>query len=289
MLSDEAPVPALTHSGSSVTRRSEMAERRRAAQDLRHAVATDAFCVHYQPRQHLAGGKICAAEALLRLPSRRRGLMAPAALIPAVENGPLVDIVAAWLLRTSCREAAAWQGERPPVLSVNLPQSQLRDGSILQNLALALEASRLVPERLELELTESVLLDPEPDTLLTLSAIRDLGVGLLADEFGLALASLCSLRHLPLTALKLDRTLVRDLTRDAEDRSVIRAITLVAHALDVRVVAEGVEAPAQRDILHECGCDEVQGSLVSHPLPGGPFLAFLDETAASRTLETVDA
>ena len=289
MLSDEAPVPAPIRPSSSITRRGETAERRRMEQDLRQAVATDAFCVHYQPRQHLAGGTICAAEALLRLPSRRRGLMAPAALIPAVENGPLVDIVAAWLLRTSCMEAAAWRGEHPPVLSVNLPSAQLRDGSILQHLALALEASRLAPERLELELTESVLLAPEPDMLLTLAAIRDLGVGLLADEFGLALASLCSLRHLPLTALKLDRSLVRDLARDPEDRSVIRAITLVAHVLDVRVVAEGVEAQAQRDILRECGCDEVQGSLVSHPLSGGLFLAFLDETAESRTPETVDA
>ncbi len=258
-------------------------------QDLRQAVATDAFCVHFQPRQDLAGGTIHAAEAVLRLPSRRRGLMAPAAMIPAVETGPLGDVVAAWLLRTACREAAEWRGEYPPVLSVNLPPAQLRDGSILEHLALALEASRLAPERLELELTESVLLAPEPDTLLTLSAIRDLGVGLLADEFGLAMASLCSLRHLPLTALKLDRSLVRDLVREPEDRSMIRAITLVAHGLNVRVVAEGVETQAQRDILCECGCDEVQGSLVSHPLPGAPFLAFLGEAAAVRTLETVDA
>lgn len=273
MSRDDAP--ASEPQPGSRTRRGESTERRRLEQDLRHAIATNGFAVHFQPRVALLDGTTCAAEALLRLPHRRRGLMPPAAIIPGAEQGPLGEAVAAWLLRAACLEAATWTDSTSPVLSVNLPPGPLRDGSILRHLATALEASGLPPERLELELTESMLVEPGTDALLTLSAIRDLGVGLLADDFGLALASLSTLRHLPLTALKLDRSLVRDLARDAGDRAVARSIADTAHALGLRVTADAVETAAQRDALLALGCDEGQGSLFSHPLPAGPFLALL--------------
>ena len=271
---------------STVTRRGEAAERRRVEQDLRQAIARDGFSVHYQPRVALADGSMATAEALLRLPTRRRGLMPPAVVLPAAAQGQLGEAVAAWLLRAACLEAAAWPslaGGAPavPAVSVNLPAGSLHDGSILRHLAAALEASALPPERLELELTESMLLAPDADVLLTLSAIRDLGVGLLVDDFGLALASLATLRHLPLTGLKLDRCLVRDIARDAEDRAVARSITASAHALHVRVAAEGVETVAQRDALLSLGCDEAQGSLFSHPVTGAQLMALL----APRVLE----
>lgn len=280
MSRDDAP--ATGPQSSSGTRRGEAAERRRLEQDLRQAIATNGFAVHYQPRVSLMAGTTCAVEALLRLPNRRRGLMPPAAIIPGAEQGPLGEAVAAWLLRAACLEAASWTDATAPMLSVNLPPGPLRDGSILRHLATALEASGLPPERLELELTESMLVEPGTDALLTLSAIRDLGVGLLADDFGLALASLSTLRHLPLTALKLDRSLVRDLPREAEDRAVARSIADTAHALGLRVTADAVETPAQRDALLALGCDEGQGSLFSYPLPAGQLLALLAHPPATR-------
>lgn len=274
MPGDTALAPPQARSG---TRRGEMAERRRLEQDLRHAIANDGFSVHYQPRVALTDGSMAAAEAVLRLPNRRRGLMPPAALLPTAERGELGEAMAAWLLRAACVEAASWTapGHPGPAVSVNLPAGPLHDGSILRHLAAALEASALPPERLELELTESMLLAPDDDVLLTLSAIRDLGVGLLVDEFGLALASLSTLRRLPLTGLKLDRCLVRDIARDSEDRAVARSIATSAHALDVRVAAEGVETTAQRDALLSLGCDEAQGSLFSHPVAGGQLVGLL--------------
>ena len=272
-------------------RRGEAMERRRLEQDHRHALATGGFAVHYQPRVMLADGAVVALEALLRLPNRRRGLM-PAALVADAEHGRLGDAMAAWLLRAACQEAAAWAGAAPAI-SVNLPRGHLQDGSILHHLAAALEASGLDPERLQLELTESMLIEPGVDALLTLSAIRDLGVGLVVDDFGLALASLSSLRHLPLTGLKLDRSLVRDLARDEEDRAVVHSVARSARALHLRMVAEGVETEAQRDVLLDLGCEEAQGSLFSHPLPAQQVLGWLQAampaTPRSRRRQAVVA
>jgi EAL domain-containing protein (putative c-di-GMP-specific phosphodiesterase class I) len=240
--------------------------RRRMEQDLRQAVAQDAFTMHYQPRVCCRSGRIVGAEALIRWTHRRRGLVSPAYFIPLAEQNGLIVKIGAFGLRTACKEAMSWANP-DTVVSVNVSPRQLTDRALLTQVAAGLEESGLKPERLELELTESMLLHVDSDTLFALSALRDLGVGLALDDFGTGYASLGMLRRLPLTAMKIDRSLVRDLPDDREDVAIARAAVQTGHAMGLRVVAEGVETEAQRDFLAAIGCDEGQGYLFARPMP----------------------
>ncbi len=245
-------------------RRAEAAERRRLRQELDAATATSGFVLHYQPRLRLDSGAPTAAEALIRWPHGKRGLIPPAAFIPLAEECGQITTIGGWALTTACVEAQTWPGG---VVSVNVSARQLLDGALLGQVAAALEDSQLPPERLELELTETMLVEVSVDTLLTLSAIRDLGVGLALDDFGTGFASLAMLKRLPVTVMKLDRSLVRALPADREDAAIVRAVIATGHALGLCVVAEGVETEGQRAFLSGIGCDEGQGYLFSHPLP----------------------
>jgi len=240
------------------------ADRRRLERELHAAVTAGAFVLHYQPRVSLATGRIEANEALIRWPHRQRGLMAPGRFIPVAEQSGLIDRIGAWTLVEACTEAARWGGSR---LAVNVSVRQLQSGLLPVQLAMALERSGLRPERLELELAEPRLAGSGIDTLLALSAIRDLGVGLTLDEFGTGFASLSMLKRLPLTVLKLDRCLVRGLPADREDAAIVRAAVATGHAIGLTVVADGIETEAQRAFLAGIGCDAGQGGLFSHPLP----------------------
>ncbi len=241
-------------------------DRRRLERKLRAAAAAGAFILHYQPRLSLATGVVKANEALIRWPDRKRGLMPPHSFIPIAEQSDLINLIGAWVLLEACTEAMGWGQHR---LSVNVSARQLQSGALPIQMAAALEQSGLPPDRLELELAESMLVGGSTDTLLTLSAIRDLGVGLALDDFGTGFASLSMLRRLPLTAMKLDRSLVRDLPGNREDAAIVRAVVGTGHAMGLVVVAEGIETEAQRAFLSGVGCDEGQGTLFSHPLPAG--------------------
>ena len=238
--------------------------RRQLERELRAATAAGKLILHYQPRLALASGAIGTNEALVRWPSRKRGLVPPSKFIPIAEQSDLINLIGAWVLLEACTEAMRWDGHG---LSVNISARQLQSGVLPMQLALALEQSGLPPERLELELTESMLVDGSIDTLLALSAIRDLGVGLALDDFGTGFASLSMLKRLPLTVMKLDRSLVRDLPANHEDAAIVQAVVATGHALRLIVVAEGIETEAQRAFLSGIGCDEGQGFLFSHPLP----------------------
>lgn len=244
--------------------RSEAAVRRRLERELRVATVAGAFVLHYQPRLCLASGAVEVNEALIRWPDRKHGLIPPSAFIPIAERSDLINLIGAWVLVAACSEASGWSRAR---LSVNVSARQLQSGVLPIQLAVALEQSGLPPERLELELTESMLVDASTDTLLALSAIRDLGVGLALDDFGTGFASLSMLKRLPLTVMKLDRSLVRDLPTNREDAAIVRAVIETGHAMRLTVVAEGIETEAQRAFLSGIGCDEGQGYLFSHPLP----------------------
>jgi EAL domain-containing protein (putative c-di-GMP-specific phosphodiesterase class I) len=234
-------------------------DRRRLERDLHAAMEARAFILHYQPRLSLATGAIEANEALIRWPDRKRGLIPPNSFIPVAEQSDLINLIGAWVLLEACTEAMGWGHHR---LSVNVSARQLQSGVLPIQMAMALEQSGLPPDRLELELTESMLVDGSTDTLLALSAIRDLGVGLALDDFGTGFASLSMLKRLPLTVMKLDRSLVRDLPANREDAAIV-----TGHAIGLVVVAEGIETEAQRAFLSGIGCDEGQGYLFSHPLP----------------------
>ncbi len=266
----QSPLP-----GRTLDLRVGLATERRLERDLRMAAGGGGLTLYYQPRLALASGAIAAAEALLRWPHPRLGLISPASFIPLAERTGLIVEIGGIALRGACREAARWRAPVPdgaaPIVSVNVSARQITGGTLLDQLALALEESGLPPERLELELTESTVIEADIETMLTLAAIRDLGVGVALDDFGTGYASLAALKHLPLTVVKLDRSLIRSLPEDREDAAIVQALVATGHALDLRVVAEGIETEAQRAFLAGIGCDEGQGFFFSHPQPPAAF------------------
>jgi EAL domain-containing protein (putative c-di-GMP-specific phosphodiesterase class I) len=244
--------------------RDESGNERWLHRGLTAAVANGGFVLHYQPRISLADGRQVGAEALIRWPHRKRGYISPSTFIPVAERTGHIIRIGGWVLETACKEAARWD---EGCVSVNVSARQLADHALVGHVAHALECSGLEPELLELELTESMLLEVSRETLLTLSAIRDLGVGLALDDFGTGFASLAMLRRLPLTAMKLDRSLVRELPGSFEDAAIVRAIVQTGHALGLTVVGEGIETESQRSFLASTGCEEGQGALFSPAVP----------------------
>jgi len=251
-------------------------EWRRLRQELRGAVQARDFVLMYLPRRGLADGRATGAQAQLRWPRRGGGLTPAASFMPLLQEMELGGTIAAWCLDQACRAASAWPGGQ---VSVGVPHAVLQDGSLAGHVATALERAGLAPERLEIELTEPALApaldDSHVETLLTLSALRDLGVGIALDGFGSVSASLLTLKHLPLTALCLDRSLVRDLPDDREAAAVVLAAARFAQALEVGMVACGVETQAQRDFLRRAGCQAAQGAFIGKPVVAAAVPALL--------------
>lgn len=257
-----------------VERHSETLLRRRQRRELSLAIRNQALQLHFQPRVCLATGAQIGAEALARWPQRRGGALPPSRFLPLAEETGMMPRVGAWALTAACTAAAAMPGMG--VVSVNIAAAQMKGHALAEQVATALAASGLDPERLELELGEELLAaaertgrqgEPAFELLLTLSAIRDLGVGLAVDNFGTGLASLSMLRRLPLTCIKLDRLMVRDAAEQIEDAALLQALVEAGHALGLSVVAEGVETEAQRTVLSGIGCDAAQGYLFGAPVP----------------------
>jgi EAL domain-containing protein (putative c-di-GMP-specific phosphodiesterase class I) len=252
---------------------SDAAERRRLEHDLRQSLAQDGFELHYQPRIGLGAGVAVGAEALLRWRRRFHASAPPALLLPLVERSGLATHLGGWVLRRASAEAASWPGNA--IVSVNIFPHHLAGGAVLDDVAAALDASGLPPERLELEFSERALLDPGFEVPLILAALLDIGVGIALDGFGAGHASLAVPLRLPLSAIKLDRLLIRSVPYAAEDAAIVRALIELAHALGLKVVAMGLESPAQRSFLAGAGCDEAQGCLVSEAMALEPFRAYL--------------
>jgi len=256
--------PPLRPVRASVTPVVDRAESRKLEHDIRHALLHDGFALAFQPRYLLSTRQPIGAEALIRWPHRKRGLVSPALFIPVAEQSGLINDIGGWVLRQACREAARWPS--PAGISVNVSARQLLDGVLIDQVTEALALSSLDPERLELEVTETVLLDINPDVLLTLAALNDIGVGLAIDDFGVGYTSLATLKRLPLTTMKIDRSMVRALPRDREDAAIVCSLIAIAQALGLGVLAEGIETPEQENFLIDVGCESGQGFLFSHAL-----------------------
>jgi EAL domain-containing protein (putative c-di-GMP-specific phosphodiesterase class I) len=259
--------------------RLEASERRRAVRDLRRATAEGGFSLALTPCHRLApgdtGGSLRGAEASLRWP-RRLGMSSAGGLQPLIASSGLTAEVGAWLVQAACETAQRWpDAAGQTIISLDTPAACLADASLLAHVADALEATGLTPERLEIEISEQALADGGTDTLLALSALCDLGVGIALDNFGSETASLLTLKHLPLTTVKLDRSLVRDLPRDLACRALVVAAVACAHTLEACVVAIGVETEAQRDLLAQLGCDYAQGALFGAPMTAEGFASAL--------------
>jgi EAL domain-containing protein (putative c-di-GMP-specific phosphodiesterase class I) len=251
--------------------RAEAADRRRMERELATATREGRLALHYQPRLMLEGGRPLGAEALIRWPHRKRGLLPQGMFLSVAERSGQVVEIGAWAIAAACRDAATWPDRS--VVSVNIAAPHIASPDLLRHVAAALEASGLPPDRLELGLSETVLQDVGGDTFLALAAVRDLGAGLSVDDFGASVGSLTMLRRLPLTMLRLDRSLIRELPHDAEAVAIVRAVIEAGHALGLGVGATGIEDERQRALLAECGCDEGQGPLFGVPLDA-PRIAF---------------
>ncbi len=245
---------------------------------LRAALERGEFELHYQPKIALASARVTGVEALLRSRSADGSLANPAEFIPNAEHSGLIVPIGRWVLHQACRQAAAWQASGRCELSVavNLSAIQLRDGQIERDVDEALAASGLPPERLELELTESALLQPDQAIEAMLSRLRARGVRLSIDDFGTGYSSLAYLNRIPVDKLKIDRTFTLGIRDDDRSRVLVQAMIQIAQGLAITTVAEGVEDAAFAEQLDAMGCDEAQGYFYSRPLPAAELERWLD-------------
>ena len=239
-------------------------ERRQLETDLRMALDRHEFELHYQPLFDLEQNRICSFEALLRWNHPRRGLISPADFIPVAEDTGLIVPIGAWVIREACRQAALWP-ENVRV-AVNVSPVQFHRGALHETILRALATSALSPNRLEVEITESIFLEGSETTLRLLHSLRGLGVRVALDDFGTGYSSLSYLQSFPFDKLKIDRSFIQNLlTRDGAS-AIVRAITELAHALNIETTAEGVEETAQLMELRAHGCSSVQGFLFAEPM-----------------------
>jgi len=270
----------------------ERAERRqRIESHLRHAIARQELGLHYQPCVNAATGELVSVEGLLRWRSAELGEVGPEQFIPVAEETGLIVPIGEWVIETACAQMAAWQREddgpfRQLAVSVNLSASQLRSSGLLDALESSMRRHAISPGRLEIEITESTLMEGVEINLQKLVAIRALGVGLAIDDFGTGYSSLSYLSRFPIDKLKIDRSFVHEILGDPNNLAITRAIIGLGHTLGLKVVAEGVESEAEAAVLRGAGCDEFQGFLYSACVPANELSDWRAGMPVAITAET---
>lgn len=246
---------------------------------LHRALEHQEFILHYQPLRDTVTGALTAAEALVRWNAPDEGLVAPDNFIPIAEETGLIVPIGEWVLRTACAQARAWQdaGYRSIRMAVNVSAHQLRRPTWVQTVVQVLEDTGLGPAHLELELTESVIMQHDQAMADNMRALHAMGVGLSLDDFGTGYSSLSYLNRFPIGRLKIDRSFIREIKGDRDNAVLARAILALAKSLKLSVVAEGVETEFQAEFLREHGCDELQGYLLSRPVSAQDFYRFLEK------------
>jgi diguanylate cyclase (GGDEF)-like protein len=261
--------------------------RRMLELDLRGAVVRNEFELYYQPLVDLSAGAVTAFEALLRWNHPVRGLVSPAEFIPLAEETGIIITLGEWALRTACSEATKWPAAI--TLAVNLSPVQFKKGNLVSVVRAALDASGLRPDRLELEITESVLLQDSVGTMTALHELRAMGIAVALDDFGTGFSSLSYLRNFPFDKIKIDQSFVRDLVKDGEAMAIVRAVTGLGHNLRMKTTAEGVETLEQLEKLRGEGCTEVQGYFFSRPQPARELPSLLKRLHRMREDDTSNA
>jgi diguanylate cyclase (GGDEF)-like protein len=250
--------------------------------DLRAAIADQTLVVHYQPKVDLTTGRVCGAEALLRWNRPNHGLVSPAQFIGVAEDTGLIVPIGEWVLRQACQRAAAWPEQIG--IAVNVSAVQLRQPGFSRSVIAVVQETGLTPSRLELEITESVLMRDTEDVLATLLQLRHLGLRLVMDDFGTGYSSLGYLQRFSFDKIKIDRSFVSRMGNDHNAEAIVRAVIGMTEALGICAIAEGVETHVQAEALRKSGCAEAQGYLYGRPLPGDAFEASLRD---GRTVAAV--
>ena len=246
-------------------------------QQLRQALERHEFTLQFQAKLDLASDRIVGVEALLRWHNAELGAVTPAEFIPVAEETGLIVAIGRWVLHEACAQSMVWQREGlPPVaMAVNLSPRQFTDPRLLDDIDAVLAETGLPPQLLELEITEGMIMNDTERTIALLSQIKALGVSLAIDDFGTGYSSLAQLKRFPIDTLKVDRSFVRDITSNADDKAITEAIIMLGRKLSLTVVAEGVESRDQMTLLRAQGCDQMQGYHFSKPLVPEQFAALM--------------
>ncbi|HUB20478.1 MAG TPA: EAL domain-containing protein [Acidobacteriaceae bacterium] len=260
-------------------------------QDLRQALDRGEFVLHYQPRYSTREGRMTGAEALVRWAHPSRGLVPPLEFIPTAEKNGLIFQLGEWVLDEACRQMRLWcdAGYEDWIISVNLSAQQFNHPELTQTVREALERYHLEPHRLTLEITESTAMQDADASLAILCQLHEMGVGISIDDFGTGYSSLLYLKRLPASELKIDRGFVRDLTHDAEDAAIIAAIVALGRALNLNIVAEGVETREQQEYLTRLGCSSLQGYLLGRPVAADQFVQMFARQPSARAGASLSA
>jgi FOG: EAL domain len=259
--------------------------------NLRRAIQNEELLIHYQPRVSVDSLSITAVEALVRWQHPQLGLISPSEFIPLAEDTGLIVPIGEWVLRNACLQAQRWQqaGFPPIQMAVNISGRQFQDRQLSTAIIKILDETNLAPELLELELTESSIMQNAELAAEVLQTLKNMGTKISIDDFGTGYSSLASLKRLPIDALKIDQSFVRDATTDSDDAALVMAIITLAHNLRLKVIAEGVETEEQLRFLQLLRCDEIQGFFFSKPLPPESLVALLDSPAVQRTSDVADS
>jgi diguanylate cyclase (GGDEF)-like protein/PAS domain S-box-containing protein len=262
------------------------AERLKMETELRQALARGEFLLHFQPQFDANSGRVVGAEALIRWRHPERGLLSPMSFIPVAEESGLIVPIGEWVLRSACEQAKSWEfsGHGSLRVSVNLSTRQVDRDALPLTVREALEAADLEPGRLQIELTESTLMEDAEEASDCLRALKALGIGLLIDDFGTGYSSLAYLLRFPLDGIKIDRSFLEGVPDAEEQVAITNAIIAMAQSLRLDLIAEGVETESQESFLREHGCDVLQGFLLSRPLPAEDFARLLEQLALQPEL-----
>jgi EAL domain-containing protein (putative c-di-GMP-specific phosphodiesterase class I) len=241
--------------------------------EVRHALERQEFVVYYQPQIDLRSSRIIGAEALVRWQHPQRGLLVPSEFLQVACDTGVIRTIDEWVLRTACRDNRLWQqrGLTIPRVTINVSNSLFHGTTLLKAVGDAFVETGLAPDRLELELTESVAMRNVDTSITMLQKLKNMGVQLAIDDFGTGYSSLSYLQRLPVNRVKIDQSFVRELSSLLQPVSIVRAIIAMAHSLQLEVLAEGVEDEKQRSILLAEGCDQAQGYLFGRPMPAADF------------------
>lgn len=246
---------------------------------LKHALERQQFSLHYQAKMDVRSGHVAGVEALLRWDDDELGRVSPAEFMPVAEDTGLIVPIGEWVLGEACRQAGAWAktGLTPTKVAVNLSSLQFRRGGLLDMVRRVVQETGMDPAFLELELTESVIMENAEATIHVLNQLKDMGITLSVDDFGTGYSSMAYLRRFPLDVVKIDQSFVSDISFNASDTVIIRAMIALAQGLNLTCIAEGVETEEQLQVLQAYGCDQVQGFLMNRPIPGAEMEVFLRE------------